>query len=702
MASSSNWLIALVALVALSPRARGQQEGFQALLWRYRGPALSKAYVRTLARTGVTGVCVDQDEDPKLVAHLGLPFYIDHAAGKGILHLREADWKKCFSAYEKSRSPDDLVRPYPLLAGATRTRLLDLVETRVKRALPYHPLLISLDDEISITRFQNPLDFCFDKTSLVAFRKWLRARYGRIDELNRVWGSKFESFAAVVPPTTDQVRQRELAGTDMPLRLSDWNDHRAFMDQTLARTVGRLCDRARELAPGVPVGFEGGQAPSAFGGYDYSLLLQQVDYIEPYPIGGTRELVRSLCRPGTRRYETLFPASDARVPEMPVMKLYDALAHGLAGVVLWSADDFFASGAPDRLSSYGNRLAAELPRATGKPGRALAGATVFGGSVAILESQASVRLHWMLDSVADGKTWIRRFSSYERTHSTSQAARSSWIRLLQDIGYAFHFVTAAELGEGRLDRNTRVLILPSVLAMSDPQVAAVKAFASRGGLVIADETPARYDRYLRLRREPALDEWFGVERDHGRRLIREGKAFPDAPRTASGTALCETGVAADGVSTAEQVGRDSVQIERSVDKGRAVLLNLAIVDYVRDRVDEKRAASCRERRSRVWRLLEAQGVLPVAIARVRGYPSVIERVLLRRGKQRVLVVRANCLESASLTRTLLDKGPQPMRLSLPVAATVRDFWTGKVIGRGRSIETKLDPLRGTFLIVEPL
>jgi len=87
---------------------------------------------------------------------------------------------------------------------------------------------------------------------------------------------------------------------------------------------------------------------------------------------------------------------------------------------------------------------------------------------------------------------------------------------------------------------------------------------------------------------------------------------------------------------------------------------------------------------------------------VRGYPSVIERVLLRRGKQRVLVVRANCLESASLTRTLLDKGPQPMRLSLPVAATVRDFWTGKVIGRGRSIETKLDPLRGTFLIVEPL
>jgi len=233
-------------------------------------------------------------------------------------------------------------------------------------------------------------------------------------------------------------------------------------------------------------------------------------------------------------------------------------------------------------------------------------------------------------------------------------------------------------------------------------MAAVRRFATRGGLVIADETPARYDRFLRLRRKPGLDAWFGVDRGHGRRLIREGKLFSDAPRTPSGSALCETGLLADGVSTGERVGRETVQIERSVDKGRAVLLNLAITDYARDRLDEKRAASCRERRSRVWRLLEAHGVLPVAIARVSGYPSVIERVLLRNGRQRVLVVRANCLDSVRLTRTLLDKGPQQMTLSLPVAATVRDFWTGKVIGRGRRVEATLDPLRGTFLLIEPL
>ena len=107
------------------------------------------------------------------------------------------------------------------------------------------------------------------------FRSWLEARYGTIEQLNVAWGSTFGSFATVTPPTTDAVRRREL-DIAWPQRLCDWNDHREFMDQVLADTVGWLADRSRALAPGVPVGFEGGQPPAAFGGSDWSRLLERV------------------------------------------------------------------------------------------------------------------------------------------------------------------------------------------------------------------------------------------------------------------------------------------------------------------------------------------------------------------------------------------------------------------------------------------
>ena len=100
----------------------------------------------------------------------------------------------------------------------------------------------------------------------------------------------------------------------------------------------------------------------------------------------------------------------------------------------------------------------------------------------------------MLDSARDGRTWTRRFGSYERTHSTSIATRLSWVRLLQDLGYAFRFVTPRQVQIARWSgRPPRVLILAGALAMSRRTARAVAAFAAAGGLVVADEAPARYD-----------------------------------------------------------------------------------------------------------------------------------------------------------------------------------------------------------------
>ncbi|MEZ5989896.1 MAG: sigma 54-interacting transcriptional regulator [Planctomycetota bacterium] len=686
-----------------TPVAPRWGQGFQAFLWRNGGPPLSRDLAAALRGLGATGVCVDQDEDPVLCATLGIPFYLDHAAGKGILHLREPDFDRARLAYEADRDRKSLARPRPLLAPATRHELLGLLGARVPRAADHGAAFVSLDDEISVTRLANPLDFCFDPTTLAAFRGWLEARYGTVDALAAVWGRRFPTFAEVVPPTTDEVRGRELGAGLMPETLGDWNDFRAFMDRCLADTVEALCRRSRELAPGLPVGFEGGQAPSAFGGWDWRLLLESVDYVEPYDIGGTRELVRSYLRPGTLHYETVFPEQDPAMADRVRARLWDAYAHGLDGVILWSSGLVFDGGDPKALSAYGQALRRELPVLTSDQAAALQHARAEPARIAILEEQRNVRLHWMLDSSRDGPTWTRRFGSHERTHSTSQADRLSWIRLLQDLGHPFRFVPSADL-PGLYARGVRVLVLPSALSVGVREAEAIVDFVDAGGLVVADERPGRYDDHLNRRDQALLDRLFGVGATAlSRRQVFEGRARPGGPTLASGLALAETGLRSLFQTRTELRDGEALWFERERGKGMAVLMNLVVATYASDRLLVDRSTACRDLRGRLLRLLRRRGLTPPVAVEVPGYPTVVEKLwrLLPDGDG-LCVVRANCLESDVLFLELAGKGPQPMVLHLPFAAEVTDALRGTLVGRGRRVSAALDPVRGTFLRVRRL
>lgn len=680
-------------------------KGFQALLWRNGGPELTKDMVSVLQHIGVTGIVVDQAEDPAPFVEMGFPFYLDHAAGKGILHIRAKDFDPLRREYEKKRTRAPLQRPAPLLLTATRQKMLDLLDRRVRRAARWGPLMISLDDEISVTRLANPLDFCFHESTLKAFRTWLRARYGKIDVLSNLWGKDFSSFDDVMPPTTDEVRQRELQGTFLPVNLSDWNDFREFMDICLADTVGQMADYSRSLAPGVPVGFEGGQAPSAFGGWNWPLLLDKVDFVEPYDIGGTRELVLSLARPGTLHYETVFPERKEEMLPRVQARIYDALGHGLDGLILWSSGLMFEGGSKKRLSAYGRTLARELRIVTSDQAAPLSKAALDQGPIAIYESQRNVRLHWMLDSAKDGITWPRRFGSYEKDHSTSQSGRLSWIRLLQDLGFPPRFLTPAGLQRGDPRRNgIRAIVLTGALSLSEEEARALVDFVRKGGLLIADERPGRYDGSLQLRSKGILDPLFGVQADGGhRRMIREGRALARAPRLPSQLALAETHLVAILRTPHQRVEKDSCAFDRIDADGRAVLLNLVTQEYWLDRLDEKRVDRCRDLRGRIKRLFRLMDIEPGAAVEVRGYPTVLEKRWLRlKSGERVLYVHPNCMESEELFLKLVKKGPVPMRVHLPYAAEVRDYWTGRVLGRARTVDATLDPIKGNFLRVKKL
>ncbi len=96
--------------------------------------------------------------------------------------------------------------------------------------------------------------------------------------------------------------------------------------------------------------------------------------------------------------------------------------------------------------------------------------------IAVLESQASNRLHWMLDSRWDGRSWTERGSSYEQRNTSQNRNREGWQKLLEDLHYDYRHISPSLL-TGPLIKQFEVLILPRAIALSDAEIQAIKEFA---------------------------------------------------------------------------------------------------------------------------------------------------------------------------------------------------------------------------------
>src|SRR5262249_27692890 len=157
----------------------------------------------------------------------------------------------------------------------------------------------------------------------------------------------------------------------------------------------------------------------------------------------------------------------------------------------------------------------------------LAGAVLERSPVWIVESQPAVQAHWMLDSADDGATWGRRLASYEEEHSTSLAARASWMRLGEGPRPQPRFGPAGQLRGQLRQQAPKVLVLAACLALSDAAVPAIADYVQRGGVAVADGMLAFYDEHLRRRDRPALDAVFGLAvravPERSALLVHEGK-----------------------------------------------------------------------------------------------------------------------------------------------------------------------------------
>ena len=505
---------------------------YRVILWCGERAESSRANTNALAAAcrelGVTTLMTAPGGDPAPRLGAGFDYYVENIVSPGLcLKFRSSvtDWNAFVTGWTQKRSRPAFSRDYCLSDPHWRQQTRTGVSQTAARHAPFAPVLYDLRDELSVTVSANPFDYDFSPASLAAFRVWLGRRYPSVAELNAAWLTAYASWDSVVPFSTDEIKARLAGRVDAqgqtpdwavvratryspaatraaPARwhLEPWCDFRSFMDDCLAETLADLRAAAHAADPATPVGIEGTQMPSAWGGYDLWKLSRVIDWVEPYDITAARAVWGSFMRgkPILATYGESDPAAVSR-------RMWHLLLEGDCGAILWWSEDLLeGSGDALRLSAKGRALAPVVREMQSPLVRLLLRAERVIDPVAIHYSQASIQLAWLFESFEDGSTWPRRFSSYEATHNRHAALRTELVQRLREAGWSPQFVSYDEVAEGALTvRGFTTCVLPDSCALSDREAEALAAFAAKpGNRLLYTGEPGTFDARGTPRREP--------------------------------------------------------------------------------------------------------------------------------------------------------------------------------------------------------
>jgi hypothetical protein len=544
------------------------------------------------------------------------------------------------------------------------------------------------------------MDYCFSTHTLREFREWLKTEYGSLDALNGEWETSFPSWDQVSPMTTYEVKDRERAALAAG-RLENyapWADHREFMDITFAQAIDRYRGYLRETDAVTPVGIEGTQMPSAWGGYDLWRLSQVVDWIEPYDIANAREILRSFLGQNVPIIGTLFGS------DMPGLRrlAWWRLLHGDRGLLVWDDEESriiekTQEGLP--LTDRGRGLA-QIFAEIRPVAQRMIGLKRIDDRIAIHYSQAGIRAHWMFDSREDIDTWPRRFSSYEATFSRIARVRDSFVRVIEDLGLQYNFVSYEQIENGELlSGGYRALLLPQSVAMSAAEAAAIDEFARSGGLVVADNMTATMDE--RCRRLPAgqLDALFGIRRSGvGWRPGPAGGVLDPGDAALAPLEGFEADIARIAGTSQQTSTGIPVIIDNAVGSGRVVYLNLDMHNYGRYRLTPPRGDAYRDLFARlladsgiepVIRVVDAGSGMPVPCTEVWRYSGpTSEYIAVMRNPE---FGATSILQEAGYPDNSAIETPVRIRVRLDRPSAVADVRTGQVFVNAESVEATLDP-----------
>src|SRR5437773_1275470 len=383
--------------------------------------------------------------------------------------------------------------------------------------------------------------------------------------------------------------------------MAAWCDFRNFMDATFAAAVQRARAMCKAEDPEALCATEGGQAPAAFGWYNYQRVVRSVDVIEPYNTANNVELVRSLNPKvailGTHAF-SFTPGKPLTDPDRveqkrKVREIWWQLSHGSRALIIWDnlEPNIRFVDKNHELTPSAEAFSEVFHEVRSGIGRLIINSRRTHDRLAIHYSHATIQIHWLLESVVHARDWV--LNKYDvRLHING--IRNSWTKLLEDLGLQYDFLSREQIEAGVLNTGGyRAFVLPKSVAVSPHEAGEIRDFVQAGGMLLADFGTATMNEHGRDLGYGQLDDVFGIERDKSRSQGKqaaapppptsvsiEDKGFEFRP-TAEPSIVTTRGKAKGSSGTAPAV------IVNELGSGRAVFLNLDVAEYAVERLNPR-------------------------------------------------------------------------------------------------------------------
>ena len=402
----------------------------------------------------------------------------------------------------------------------------------------------------------------------IAFRAYLKARYGIVATASEAWGKAYTTW--------DQFAPISLVDSRKGKNPTPWNDYRDFVDDTWKRlSVTSFAQAVKAEDPKAIGGYNASGGITADGGYNWPDMFRETDFTIEYPSGrhGVKtEVMRSFI-PG----KILFYLGYQRNRKAIDSEVWHCALHGASGVVNFIpiADHYsyiHPTFAPTKVSNWWMEAVRDLSRGMGKT---LMERKRENDGVAILYSHDSLqRLHFD-DFGEKPKGRMRGAKLY-------QTALDRFQDVLEALSLQYDYVDEKGINAGVL-KNFRVLCLPMAIALGEETLSTLRTFVEDGGTIISDSEAALYERDLKRR----SDDWFSKEvfgvayapQEVALSAYKEVKANGGwAGAEFSGQTFATT----DGKRAVELQGGSAAAafadetpalIEKTLGKGRGILLN---------------------------------------------------------------------------------------------------------------------------------
>jgi hypothetical protein len=481
-------------------------------------------------------------------------------------------------------------------------------------------------------RFPAPVSVLYDEGSNIcadtsapgmkAWQEWLRAEYkGDIAALNREWNSQFAKFEEITQ-TTGQMK-KELRGDPFEsAALTDgnyarWMDRRIFANQNYANLIlDGYTQRARKTDPDARIGLSGTFGFHNFG-MDYDVWLKKSGFWTPYaaPRGGdglVMDLIRS-NRPEDYMYSYWIGYNNGT--QLPL--IWDMVFKG-ANAVWW----FQMSGD----GTYGWLGRNDVPYAVRQ--------TMIDQAILPLRrglGDLLIRLKALSDPIAvyyspqvalaSGTQFIPEMKGpgigNEFAGAGSSAAGA--IDLIRDSQREFLYLTKKRVLDGDLKKlGTKLLFLPMAQPLGEEDVAALRAFAEAGCIVVADLRPGVLSARGRPVVESPVDKLFGIKRTGPGKAQEINFSGPvqvggRSVNLTLNKAKADAEIAADGASVGATADGVPLVLFNKVGQGGFCLLNFGFDRYAAARKDAAAGTGWRD----LFAALGTVATLPPPMADVK-------------------------------------------------------------------------------------